>query len=182
MCSCGEVGRGRTFIASSDNILLELRPHHHMTEREGGKWGENIWEREEKGESLLADFEWQGVWIAQGQRSSWLFLDAGGEWSGGGRGVGVKARQENAHCDGKVSGGTKEATGSVWLRWGVEQTGSPLSLTPWSGGLATFLISFPLAPPPTLNELVPPLSLLLFGAVLKRSERENRELVVFRTG
>lgn len=57
--------------------------------------------------------------------------------------------------------GTKEATGSVWRC--VEQTGPLLSLTPWSGGLATFILSsfFPSLPPPALNELVPPLSLLL---------------------
>lgn len=58
-------------------------------------------------------------------------------------------------------GGTKEATGSVWRC--VEQTGPPLSLTPWSGGLATFILHLflPLAPSPALNELVcPPLPLL----------------------
>lgn len=42
--------------------------------------------------------------------------------------------------------GTKEATGSVWRC--VEQTGPPLSLNPWSGGLATLILPSFLSLPP----------------------------------
>lgn len=112
---------------------------------------ENIWDEKnspQKSGSLLLDFEWQAAWIVAGQSSSWLFFSG----RQGGRGVrrreGVKAMQENAHCDGKVLGGTKEATASLWRC--VEQTGPSLSLTPWSGGLATFSF-FPLYTPPPLK-------------------------------
>lgn len=70
--------------------------------------------------------------------------------------------------------GTKEATGSVWFC--VEQTGPPLSLTPWSGGLATFFLSSAPLPSPCLHELASPLYPSLLGAVLKRSERRNESL------
>ncbi len=77
--------------------------------------------------------------------------------------------------------GTKEATGSVWRC--VEQTGPPLSLTPWSGGLATFILSsfLSLSPSPHFKRIGSPTLPSAFGVVLKRSERENREFVVLRS-
>lgn len=67
--------------------------------------------------------------------------------------------------------GTKEATSSVWRC--VEQTGPPLSLTPWSGGLATFIL--PSFPPP-YNELVPPLSLLPLESCWKEVKGKIKSL------
>lgn len=64
--------------------------------------------------------------------------------------VGQK-QDERMHIMMEKFWGTKEATSSVWRC--TEQTGPPLFLTPWSGGLQT-----PPPPPhssPLFNELIP---------------------------
>lgn len=87
----------------------------------------------------------------------------------------MKARQENALCDGKVLG-DKRGNG---LSWCAEQTGPLLSLTHWSGGLATFILSSFLSfPSPRLHELASPLSLSPIGVLLKRRVCSVAQLLI----
>lgn len=66
---------------------------------------------------------------------------------GGVGGVRVRARQENAHCDGKVSG-DKEGNGLRLARVRhYTHRSSFVSPSPWSGGLATFFFFLPPFPP-----------------------------------
>lgn len=68
--------------------------------------------------------------------------------------VGQK-QDERMHIMMEKFWGTKEATSSVWRC--TEQTGPPLFLTPWSGGLQTLTPPPPPTPhsSPLFNELIP---------------------------
>lgn len=96
-----------------------------------------------------------------------------------GAGDGVRARQENAHCDGEVWG-TKEATGSVWHC--TEQTDPPFVSHPLVRRPHNFLsslVSFPSRP--CFKRTSCPTLASSFGVVKKRNERESGELVVLCT-
>lgn len=149
-----------------------------------GRWGEVEESKpemrilREKKKRKAAGWFWMTRSLNSGGSKVKLALFRGGKGVGGLE-EGVKARQEKAHCDGKVLG-TKEATASVWRC--VEQTGPPLSLTPRSGGLATFILPSFLPPTPSrFKRIGSPTLPSPFGVVLKSSERENRELVVLRS-
>lgn len=71
--------------------------------------------------------------------------------------------------------GTKKATGSVWCCF--EQTGPPLSFTPWSGGLLTFILSSFLSLSPSLpyfKRTGSPSVSSPFASALKRCERRKQ--------
>lgn len=157
------------FISSSENTLLVFGLWQTGDEEE---ISENKSRKNKKAYWLILneqDFEYRRF---KGQASS-FWRRAG---SRGGSGEGVKVRQENMHCDGKVLGDKEGNRLSLVLLWADRRAFVFHPLVRRPPNFHSFLISLPLSLPPSLpyfKRTGSPTSSSPFASALKRSERRK---------